>query len=485
MNKQTKVILRVSIVIFVITSVLGMPSMVIFFQRGYESHYVPAESRIIEDPLGTMLGGITLSEERLNISQDLGVSNGRMDISWRGVQTELGDFNFANYDLRIDKLLSLNISVLGVLNYDNNAVETDPFGSMKDKYIAPSDVPKFINYVNETISHYYPNITHFEIWNEPNLPMHWAGSWEDYTFLFNQTVNFIKTEFPDIFLIGGSVSDMGHAFLETLFQDGSLLLCDALSFHTYHQYSESLIPRIWQLRDVCNKFGYEGEYWLTELGFPTGGTYFHVVDDSIQGGKLIKSVALSIALGVDKIIWYTFSDGDHQNPLNSESYFGLLYNNLTYKTGAYAYKLFNQYCANSTLRTDVISVEGYPSKKNLYSFLFQKENLTSTLILWYKSSLIQNENVKISLDFPAVPGSIRLHSLIDGTSQSFTESNVKVGYSTLFLSFTATSALEHFGISVNPSILAIFAYLIIGIGCAVPITILILNQYKKSRKNGL
>ena len=282
--------------------------------------------------------------------------------------------------------------MLGVLNYDNDAVETDPIGSEQDKYIAPSDVPKFINYVNQTLTHYYPNITHFEIWNEPNLPLHWKGSWEDYAILFHDTVQFIKTNFPDVFIVGGSVSDMGHAFLEMLFQEGSLLLCDAISFHTYHQYSESLIPRLWQLRDVCEQYGYTGEYWLTEFGFPTGGTYIHVVDEPVQGDRLMKSVTLSIALGVDKIIWYTFADGDHDRPLDSESYFGLLNNDLSYKTSAYAFKLFNQYCSNSTFRTDVVSLDGYPSKQNIFSFLFQKEDFTSTLVMWYKSSLIQEEN---------------------------------------------------------------------------------------------
>ncbi len=185
-----------------------------------------------------MLGGVSYSEETLNISQDLGVSFGRMDISWKGVEKVSGIFDFSNYDLRIERLTSKSIGVLGVLNYDNDAIETNPIGSEQDKYIAPSDVPKFINYVNQTLTHYYHNITHFEIWNEPNLPLHWMGSWEDYAYLFKETVQFIKSNFPNVTIVGGSVSDMGHAFLEVLFQEGSLLLCDAISFHTYHQYSE-------------------------------------------------------------------------------------------------------------------------------------------------------------------------------------------------------------------------------------------------------
>ncbi len=159
-----------------------------------------------------------------------------------------------------------------------------------------------------------------------------------------------------------------------------------------------MIPRLWQLRDVCEQYGYTGEYWLTELGFPTGGTYIHVVDEPVQGDRLMKSVTLSIALGVDKIIWYTFVDGDHDRSLDSESYFGLLNNDLSYKTSAYAFKLFNQYCSNSTFRADLVALEGYPSKQNIFGFLFQKENLTSTLVIWYKSSLIQDENVKIFLE---------------------------------------------------------------------------------------
>ena len=478
MNKGSKVVLKFTIVLVITTLTLGVPSLVIFFQRGAENNFIPTESRIIDNPLGTMAGGVSHSEQTLNISQDLGVSFGRMDISWSGVEKESGVFNFSEYDTRINRLTNNGIDVLGVLNYDNNAVETDPNGSEQDKYIAPSDVPKFINYVNQTLTQYYPNMTHFEIWNEPNLPLHWMGSWDDYAYLFNETVKFIKTNFPDVFLVGGSVSDMGHAFLEALFKDGSLQLCDAISFHTYHQYSESLIPRIWQLRDVCEQYGYTGEFWLTELGFPTGGTYIHVVDEVNQGDRLMKSVTLSIALGIDKIIWYTFSDGEHDLPLDSESYFGLLNNDLSYKTSAYAFKLFNQYCSNSTFRTDIISLEGNPSKQNLFSFLFQKENLTSTLVIWYKSSLVQDEKVKISLDFPAIPGTVRSHSFSDGSSQLLTDMSLKLGYETLFLTFTATAQGDNLIIFVSPSVLAIFAYMIIGIGLCAPVAIYMFRKFK-------
>jgi len=458
---------------------LGVPSLVIFFQRGAENNFIPIEPIVLDNPLGTMAGGVSYSEQTVNISKDLGVSFGRMDISWSGVERETGVFNFSNYDTRIDRLTNNSIDVLGVLNYDNDAVETDLVGSIQNKYIAQSDVPKFINYVNQTLTHFYPkNVTHFEIWNEPNLPLHWKGSWEDYAYLFNETVKFVKANFPDVFLVGGSVSDMGHAFLESLFKDGSLQLCDAISFHTYHQYSESLIPRLWQLRDVCEQYGYTGEYWLTELGFPTGGTYIHVVDEPVQGDRLMKSVTLSIALGVDKIIWYTFADGGHDRPLDSESYFGLLNNDLSYKTSAYAYKLFNQYCSNSTFRTDIISLKGYPSKQNLFSFLFQKDNLTSTLVIWYKSSLVQDEKVKISLNFPAIPGTIQSHSFLDGSSQLLTETTFRLGYETLFLTFTATAPDDNLVIFVSSSVLAIFAYMIIGIGLGTPIAIYIFRNFK-------
>ena len=187
---KSKIISTIKVIsVLVVTfSLLAIPAFIIYIQRGHEEHFVPSEPRYLENPLGTMLGGIGGTEKRLNISQDIGVSFGRIDISWKNVQKNSTYFNFSVYDEHFEPLLAQNVSILGVLNYDHNDIETNSKGREQDKYIAPSDVPKFLNYVNETLAHFYPIISHFEIWNEPNLPLHWMGSWEDYTYLFNQTV---------------------------------------------------------------------------------------------------------------------------------------------------------------------------------------------------------------------------------------------------------------------------------------------------------
>ena len=474
-----KITIKFISIAFATIMILSLPSLIYFFQRGPEIHFVPDGPIEVGHPLGTMAGGILYSNETMEIGKDLGVTWGRMDISWNHVERESGIFNFTNYDIRIDNATAMGMEILVVLAYDNNAVEMDPDSEKYEDYIAPSDVPKYVEYVNQTISHYYPmNVTHFEIWNEPNLPLFWGGPWEDFYYLFEETVKFIKTHFPDVFIVAPAISDMGHAFLKQLFQEGYLQQCEAISFHTYHQYNEALIERIWQLRDLCKMFNYSGELWLTEAGFPTGGTYIHAIDEQDQGDRLLKSITLSLALGIDREFWYTFKDGDHNQPLNSESYFGLLFNDYSYKTSAYAFKFFNEYCTNSTLRTDLITVTGPPSKNNLFAFLYQKENLTSTLVIWYASSLVQDEKITVRLDIPYQPGTLRVHSFKDGSSGMVTKTNFKVGYDSLVLTFTAINSSSSVGIHVNPSGLRIFSYILIGFGICLPITIWILRKSK-------
>jgi polysaccharide biosynthesis protein PslG len=474
MKKVTLKLLAIGMLTMV---TLCTPSIIYFIQRGSEVHYVAEGPINVDHPLGVAAGGIDSQNETKEIVEDLGISWGRMDLSWKDIENGTGHFNFTRYDWKIGNLTEMGVTVLGELDYDNDEVETDLVGNKTDDYIAPSDVPKYINYVNQTISHFYPNISYFEIWNEPNLPLHWAGPWEDYYYLFEQTVKFIKLHYLEVFLVAPAISDLGHVFLKQLFERGHLQQCDAISFHTYHQYSEALINRVWQLRDLCNLYNYSGEFWLTEFGYPTGGTYIHVIDEKDQGDRLIKVISLSLAMGIDKVFWYTFKDGDHDDPLNSESYFGLLYNDYSFKTGAFAYKFFSEYCVNSTLRTDLTTISGFPPKKNIYGFFYQQENLTSTLILWFKSPLTMREKIKVRLELPAIPSTVISHGL-DNTTQIFSQDVVKLGYNSLVLTFIAVDPSSSVRIYVRPSGLKLFAYLLMGIGIAFPLTILVLKRYK-------
>ncbi len=77
---------------------------------------------------------------------------------------------------------------------------------------------------------------------------------------------------------------------------------------------------------------------------------------------------------------------------------------------------------------------------------------------------------------------------MDGSSQVISETTLKLGYETLFLTYTAINKDDILIITVNPSTMAIFAYMIIGIGFAAPIVIFMFRKFKiptidKNKKN--
>ena len=95
------------------------------------------------------------------------------------------------------------------------------------------------NYVAELVKHYRDRVTHYEVWNEPDLLSFWKcqPKASDYVDLVRLTAGPLRKEQPNAKLIGGAIvwgmTVWSLKFLEDCMKAGLHELVDIVAYHGY------------------------------------------------------------------------------------------------------------------------------------------------------------------------------------------------------------------------------------------------------------
>lgn len=203
---------------------------------------------------------------------ELGVSMVRMDILWSDIHRGFHKFDFSHYDKIIKLLEEKNIGVLGLLQYDKD------YYADGDKEIwnrPPQSFEEFANYVFTTVKRYQSFIHHWEIWNEPNHAVYWAGPTDGlktYSNLLQISYEAAKKADPLCLVLNGGLTepiaqDVGHLYQNTK-------AFDILNIHTFidpfdingNARFNKIIGDV--LKIMANQNGPEKKIWITEMGCP-------------------------------------------------------------------------------------------------------------------------------------------------------------------------------------------------------------------------
>ncbi len=362
------------------------------------SVHASIERRSIGEPLGMCHAGYSTSSEEYAIMDDLGVEWMRVDFSWSRIEPAEGEFDFEYWDAYMDAAVTHDKKVMAILDY-----ETPWLPNQTGRYIRRENVPYFLNYVNETVRRYKDNVAAFEIWNEPNMYDFWVGSREDFLYLFNHTAELIHSIDPEIVIVGGAVAGNDPGFIEAMFEYGCMKYVDAISFHPYSTNVQQIRMDILELRQLLAKYNYQGELWITEIGNPTEGTYGHTVTEDELSERVVKTLAIAMAEGINVIIWYTLFDASDAakeiDPMNTELYFGLLYHNQTWKKGAYGFQIFGQHAQNSMYSPDLIQIRTPLMANTLETHLFVKPTGERLLVLWSTLGTGFSDSINLHIEF--------------------------------------------------------------------------------------
>jgi hypothetical protein len=212
----------------------------------------------------------------------------RTDFSMSTVQpTSSQSFNWGDLDTRVAAASAQGLQVLGILDYSPqwNAHPGCIVGSPNQ--CAPADPTAFANYAAAAAAH-FPQVTYWEIWNEPNLNQFWSPSPSptDYVIMLNRAYAAIKAVAPNDVVIAGALSRASDitgvqiaptTFVTSMYANGARF--DILSLHPYtYPFSPDTAnsgngwPDVATIRATMVANGDSAKkIWITELGVPTCG----------------------------------------------------------------------------------------------------------------------------------------------------------------------------------------------------------------------
>lgn len=473
------------ILLAIVIGGLISPFMVLsFFTKTPPLIYPEKKRTELEDFCGTALGRFTGDEAEYVRLENLGVRWVRDHFSWRDIEPKNNSYDFSRYDAFMSNIASHNIKVIAMLNYPPSWVD-----SSTSAYVPPEHIDDYLEYVEATVTHFNDSVDAWEIWNEPNLERFWDGPIEDYYYLFGKAVDLIHEIDPDLYIVQGAYSAASSFWvppnLEDMFRAGIMEHVDAISIHVYNFDPDTLYQFIKQYIAVGEKYNFTGDYLITELGNPTGGSYPHMVTHKELAENVVKSLTIASTLQIKTFIWYCTRDsGDKYEPeadlRNSERYFGLMYKNYTWKMGAYSFNLFSKYCSTSELRPDLIQISGIAAS-DLMTALYQKSDGTSTLVMWYSPTLYESGTIRLIIDVTNIQGELLKHDIYDGTNIALDGNVVEIGSIPVILTFKLENNTSQVILQVQESILAIMIYCLI-FGTFIASIAYALILYKRKRQ---
>jgi hypothetical protein len=255
-----------------------------------------------------------------------GVKLVRQGFFWDGVGSADGTFDFTWPDEYVGEAEKRGMGVLITLDYDCSWIhaEGDPRPA-----IPPEALDAWLAYVRAVATRYRDRAWGFEVWNEPNLGIFWKGTQADFVTLAKATVAAVHESAPGVPVAVAGFSLMPLEWLDAMHAEGIVAAADAISFHPYWVDAEGALQMVGLAREWMAQNGLDKPLWLTEYGWPSGGTYPTATDLDGQAERLVRFQAGLATAGVRASWWYASRDSrdpeEVDDPADSEAFFGVSY----------------------------------------------------------------------------------------------------------------------------------------------------------------
>jgi len=268
--------------------------------------------------------GMQNMELKITRLRQVGIKHLRpgIGLSWNYVEPKKGNFNFGWSERFAEEYTRRGLMMLPVLGH------TPPWARKKIEEVLhwrqgrvpPANLDDWSNYVRTVVSRFKGKVKEWEIWNEPNISVFFAGTTRDYFDILKAAYKACKTADPECRVFGCStagLNDKVFQWLEELFKLGALDYMDGISIHPYRFRElpeEKLADDIRKLIALMKKYGEERDIYYTEFGWPSTEDkrgfvpWFSGVTNEPselnQAQMLVRSWVISLAEGVDKLYWY-------------------------------------------------------------------------------------------------------------------------------------------------------------------------------------
>lgn len=272
-------------------------------------------------------------EEVMDQAESAGVQWGREEFEWDVIEPTDDSFSFTAYDAVLAQYQAHDIDMLGLLTYSSDWASTNA-GSPYAEFYAPEEAA-WRDYVRTVVTHYAADVPAWELWNEPNHSGFWRSDLEDYATLVNAAAEEIRAADPSARIVLGGLSGTDTDYLELLLpllDDGAV---DIIAVHPYRHVDDdfnyapeqtvsglnTLMTDLRTLHSVLERHQFDGNVWLTEVGWSTAA---EGLSRKKQAQFLTRLYAIALSQPrVKKVFWYALSDTSTDTSIH-DAHFGLL-----------------------------------------------------------------------------------------------------------------------------------------------------------------
>jgi len=268
-------------------------------------------------------------DARLKLMQDAGIKWGRQDFTWRRIEREKGQYDWAPYERLVDQCRKHGILLFGDLVY------APPFHDPRSAEGAEA----YARLAGEAARRFKGKVDHWQIWNEPNGG-YWNGTPAEYARLLAAAGKAIHEASGDAKVLGLNMAFCDVLWAEKILKSVPYDCFDVACFHPYRppsapedkfdwweldQYVKSwhkndlapdyplvhmtYLDQADELVKVMATFGKPKPLWVTEICWNTP-IHPYGTSELRQADLAVRFHVLGIASGkVAKAFWWTLKDG--------------------------------------------------------------------------------------------------------------------------------------------------------------------------------
>jgi hypothetical protein len=262
-------------------------------------------------------------EKCYDLLAQTGVKYARCQTGWAKCELEKGVYNFEWLDSVIDNLLERGIRPWFNVGYGNPIYMPDvpnptAVGCVP-LYYGEETLEAWKRYISALAEHYKSRVTHYEIWNEPDIVSFWHPKLPDgaeYAKLTNLTSDIIRKINPCAKIGVSTSTPYCFDFIDKLLKN-----LDKDSIHVFSLHAYSAVPEfrysavVSHLRRRLDENSFEHvELWQGEAGYPSWAYENHWLvkegcnDERPQAVYQLRRYCLDIFNGLKRSSFFQMAD---------------------------------------------------------------------------------------------------------------------------------------------------------------------------------
>lgn len=303
---------------------------------------------------GTPFYGINMvapTEPWLTLAKETGARTVRWLYPWYDLEPSPGAYVWQYADQTTDSFNAAGLQIHAILGSPPGWAVAGGRQVVPAGIGLPWDDPgnAWGSYCHQFARHFKGRIASYEVWNEPDLDIHWDGSPEEYFQVMKTCYQAIKAADPGPPVVMAGMVLLGeHAFSDTVVRLAATdpqgaannFYFDAANVHMYVDPELAYSLPV-EMRGILSQYGLGYKpIWITETNVAIRGYARHpdtpkygVASEQENGWYMLQAASNALAAGVDRYMVFRMEDA------GMDEAFGLLRADRTFRPAYYSFRL--------------------------------------------------------------------------------------------------------------------------------------------------